>query len=84
MVDKKLTKLLIDNKENLLEYHKNFYEVIDKIKSYEDLTKDLILSSEKFVDEDGKFNKQEFINFLITRLLTSRLNGFGDLFPDFN
>ena len=73
----KIKQFLEDNKEKALEFHKNFYEVIDKVKSYEDLSREIILESDNFVKDDGKLDKNKIIQMIVSKALESKV---ADLF----
>ena len=76
-----LKEKIVNNKEKLLEFHKNFYANIDKIKSMEDSTKRFIENAENFVGEKGTDIKfKEILMFFMMEKMTSGINdimGFG-------
>jgi len=73
----KIKQFLEDNKDKALEFHKNFYEVINKVKLYEDLSREIILESDNFVKDDGKLDKNKIIQMIVSKALESKV---ADLF----
>ena len=73
----KIKQFVEDNQDKALEFHKNFYEVIDKVKSYEDLSREIILESNNFVKDDGKLDKNKIVQMIVSKALE---DGIANLF----
>jgi len=70
----KIHKYVSENKESLLEKHKAFFEGIDKIKSYEELSKKIIVNADSIFDAEGKFNKEELLRIIFSNMISSKID----------
>lgn len=68
-----IKKYLIENKERLLKFHKDFYSTIDKIKSYEDISQRIINEAETFIKDEVKGIKSIDVNKLITFFILEKM-----------
>jgi len=80
----KLKDKIAQNKDKALEMHKNFFNKLDKVKSYEGITKRIIEKSDHFVnDSENPFeaiDMNKILLFIASEKIKSELSGFANIF----
>jgi phenolic acid decarboxylase len=74
MEKSKVKKYLEDHKETILKYHEDFYKVINKVQSYEKITKQIISNADVLVKDNGGLDTDKLVSLIIANNLNSKID----------